>query len=486
MQQSLPISLLQGDRVDNQTDYIDALPVNVSGVLKDILGSKGYILEQPGLTQYGTVSTDGPPIVPYLFSRGGIWNERENNLFRVSDNGFFEVDADGVTNLLGTIAGSGQVSLPYSFNTQAIIGGGNYYLYDSVNGFRQVNDSDLGRPIDATWIDGYYFFTDGEFVYHTDIDNESQIDPLKFATSEFSPDPTLGVGITVDNKVIAFNRYTADFFQNQANEFFAFSILKGRSLNAGIVGTYAKVRIDFPTQYGSGTWFCLGGGKDAENTVYAMNTGATQSISSRTVNKIINSYTDAQLSETVLESRNVEEYTYLLVHLPSHVLLFNFRVAEALGVEKAWSVLVSDAAGQVPYRAINGVYDPRRAQWTYGDKYLDYLTYLDMTSSEQAGEKVECVMYTPFTYLETASIDELMIQTIPGFTTTPDATVFVSLTYNGVTWTQEYSMPYGLPSEYNLRFILRRLGFVRNYFALKFRWVSKSRMAFATANILYS
>lgn len=423
------------------------------------------------------------------FSRGAVWNERQNNLFRASVDKLYSVSSDGISTSLGTIAGTGQVSMPYSFNSQAIIAGGNYYLYDPINGFRQVGDPDVGNPIDAVWIAGYYVFTDGEYIYCTDIANESSINPEDFATSEISPDRTLGVGTTADNKLLSFNRYTIDYFQvtlPAPTEGFPFSIIPARSVNAGIVGTHAKCRIDFPTQYGSGTWFCLGGGTDAETMVYAMSTGGTIPISSRTINKIINAYNDSELSEAYLETRNYFEYTELLVHLPNEVLLFNFKVAEAFGVDKAWTILTSSADGQTPYRGINGVYDTRRAQWTYGDKFTNILTYLDPSTALHAGEMVQCKIYTPFVYLETASIDELMIQTIPGFTEDSDATLFYSITYNGVSWTMENTMQYGLPSAYSQRFISRRLGYCRNYFAMRFRWVSRSRMAFAMANITYS
>jgi len=49
----MQIPLIKGDKVDDTTDYRDALPVNMSGVVKPILGAQGYMLQQPGLTEYG-------------------------------------------------------------------------------------------------------------------------------------------------------------------------------------------------------------------------------------------------------------------------------------------------------------------------------------------------------------------------------------------------------------------------------------------------
>lgn len=470
MQQSMPIHLLSGQKIDSSTDYAQALPVNVSGVVEQVLGAAGYLLQMPGLTAYGGT----PPGT----DRGGLWNERLGNLYRVSGQKLISVDPDGNVAELGTVVGAGQMAMPYSFQTQAVIGLGNYYLYDTTLGFRQVTDTDLGAVIDGVWVDGYYFMTDGEYLLHTDLTDESAIDPLKFATSEFSPDPTKGVGLTADNKVMAFNRYTIEYFLNQANAQFAFTRISARTVLAGIVGTHCKVQI-------AGVWYILGGAKEANISIHAVGVGSTTPIASRQVDKILSAYTEADLASVVLETRTVDTYPYLIVHLPNEVLIFNFKVAAFAGVEKAWTVLVSNPQGTIPYRAINGVFDPRSARWVYGDKYTQILTYLDKLVATHYGEMAECVMYTPFAYLETASIDELEIATVSGFTSNDDATVFFSMTYNGITYSMEASLEYGGPSAYNQRFIARALGYVDDLFAFKFRWVSRSRMAFSEARILY-
>lgn len=58
----MPVTLIKGDKKDENTDYRDALPVNVSGVMRPILGAKGYMLQQPGITEYGNsvALADGP------------------------------------------------------------------------------------------------------------------------------------------------------------------------------------------------------------------------------------------------------------------------------------------------------------------------------------------------------------------------------------------------------------------------------------------
>lgn len=466
------ITLIKGDKVDSNVDYRDALPTNVSGIIRPVLGADGYMLEQPGLTVYGTGAGE---------DRGAQWNDRFDILFRVSGDSLISVSQTGVSTVLGTTtyALTGRhASMTYSYNNQSIVVDEKWFLYNPVDGARRILDPEVGSPIDHVWVDGYFFFTDGEYIYHTDLDNEEAIDPLKFATSEFSPDSTLGVSLTTDDKVIVWNRFTTEYFYNAANEFFAFTRLPARNVQFGIVGTHCKAQI-------GGDWFFMGGAAETNISIFQLGVGTAKNISSREVDKLIAQYSEEELSDCTLETRVVDNYPYLIVRLPSETVMLNMKLAAVVGFEMAWSILQSGQSPGNVYRAINGVFDPRRAQWVYGDISTTDLSYLDESVGTHYGELVECSLFTPFIYLETASIDEIDIQTIPGFNTEDDATVFLSLTYNGVTYSTEESINYGSPGQYGQRFIARRLGSVQDWFSLKLRWVTDSRMAFGTAKLTY-
>lgn len=62
-------------------------------------------------------------------------------------------------------------------------------------------------------------------------------------------------------------------------------------------------------------------------------------------------------------------------------------------------------------------------------------------------------------------------------------TVMVSLTYDGRHYSTEIPVTYSIPGEYTHRFIVYRLGYVRNKFGFKFRWITFGRMAFSLAKI---
>jgi hypothetical protein len=465
-----PVNLIKGDKISVETDYRDALPVNMYAVERDILGAKGYMLCYPGLTELG---------IGIGLDRGAVYNERLTNQYRVSGTKLISVDTAGTTAELGTISGSLQAAMPYSFNTQAVIADSKMWLYSPAGGFNEVTDADLGNPIDGVWVDGYYFLTDGEYIYHTDIDDESSIDPLKFATAEYSPDPSLGLGLTQDNKVIVFGRYSTEYFINRATANFAFQRVPTRAQKIGIVATHAKCEV-------AGNWYITGGYKEDAVSVYILSIGTSTKVSTREVEKILAQYTEPELADMRMESRMEDDISFVLIHLPNETLCFNASIAKSFGKQFAWTILKTDVDGDITYRAINGVFDARSAKWIYGDKQSNLIGQLDNTVFTHYDNMVEWLLYAPFVKLERASIDEIELETIPGHTTLEDAKVAISLTYNGLTYGTEYFMNYGSPSDYGQRFIGRRFGYVSDWVGFKFRGATKSRMSFALFQLTYS
>ena len=165
--------------------------------------------------------------------------------------------------------------------------------------------------------------------------------------------------------------------------------------------------------------------------------------------------------------------------------MYNIKVGAAFGHDHAWSILKSDVSGSSPWRGKFGLFEPRIGKWVYGDRRTSDLGILDESVVTHYGELTEWALYTPAMYLDSYSIDEFEIETVPGFNANDDATVFLSLTYDGNFYSAEHTLEYGSPSGYGTRFMAYQLGYVQNWVSIKLRGASTSRMAFARAKILY-
>lgn len=465
----LEAPLVKGDKVEN-TDYRDALPVNMTSVSRKILGSEGYLTSHSGLTQHAT---------GFGIDRGGVWNERIKKHFRVSGTKFISVDRLGNSTSIGDISGTKQASTnAYSFNTQAIVADGKMWLYDGTT-LTQITDPNLGNPIDVCWIDGYYFLTDGENIYHTLITDEYSIDPLQFATAEFSPDPTLAVDKTADNQVIVFGRYSAEWFINRATDNFAFQRIASKSIKAGVVGTHCETELE-------GRFYILGGGKEESVSIHVIGAGQYNSIATREIDKLIAQYDEDELADAVLETRIQDRDKFIVVRLPNETLLFNLTIATIAGTENAWTIVKSDVVGDTKWRGVNGVFDPRIPSWIYGDNQDERIGRLDDTVSTQYGDAIEQIFYTPLIDLETASINSFELNTLPGTQiNTDNVTCAFSVTNNGLTYGQEWWGLYGERNNYDTRFIRNRLGYVRDNIGFKIRCTSPERLSFSAMVIDY-
>lgn len=471
-----PLPFIKGNKVGKETDYRDALPVNMYAVPEDIFDAKGYMILNYGLSAIG----DG--VTP---CRGAFYNDRLGNNFRVHGNTFVEMDEEGNVNFLGNVLGydsetgeSSPVTMDYSFNTQAVLSANQFFLYDPVGGYRQVTDPDLGNPIDFIWIDGYYFFTDGETLYHTLVTDEEAIDPLDFGVSQFTPDKPKGLGKTQDDKVIVFGRYSTEYFVNDATENFAFQRVQSRQVKSGIVATHLKVELN-------NKWYFVGGNREEGISVHILGVGATQKVATREIEKILAEYTEPELVNAHMESYVIERNSFVKIHLPNHTLLFNETASEKFGINFAWSLLKSDVTGDNPDRSTYPVFDVRVGKWIVGDLLDGRIGYFNNEEATQYGEIIEWILFSPFAYLDGSSIDELELETISGFTADNDATVFLSLTYDGNFYGAEDTIEYGMINEYGRRFIARRLGYIRDFFSIRLRGATRSRMAFARGIITH-
>jgi len=454
----IKIPIILGDKTVSDSDYQDAVPINMIAVLRDVNGDSGYLYSHDGLTLAATGQG---------YDRGALYNERMRRSFRVSGQKLIEIKSvSGVITapVIGDISGADLVSFDYSFNSIMIVADQRAYRFDGAN-LVLMTDPDIGAPIDVAQIDGYYVFTDGEYLYHTDIGDETSIDPLKFATSELSPDPTKAVGRTQDDLLIVFNRYTTEYFINQANEQFAFSRLNQKAVDAGIVGTHAWCPMD-------GNIFILGGRKDEDVSVYVLGSGQTVSISTRFVDSIVGQYTEDQLSTAKLESRTSKRDQLLYIHLPNETLVYNQSIAKKFGVNSAWSIMQFNDG---PWRAINFAFDPNLNMWLAGDRFDEKIARLDPSTASQYGEAIDSYFYTPFVPVESASIDSLELNTVSGFNS-EDVSLFLSTTRDGSNYSSEWSKEVSVVTDYEHRYIARRLGYVRKKIGFKFRAHHKDKI----------
>lgn len=466
------VTLIKGDTLaGNGVDYRDAVPVNMYGVLKPILGAAGYMYQMPGITSFG--QGDG-------VDRGGIWVSTPSfeGHYRVSGNSLIRVDQNGLSTVLGTVPGVEQVPMDFTFNNVILVADGKVYYYNSSAGLRVIPLLGFDKPIiSIVFVAQFVVITDGQFIRHSDILDEESFPINNEAVAEFSPDKTLTLKKNEDNELVVPGQFSIEHFVfNAAPTGFAFTPLDRKATKLGISGTMSIDEMD-------ATYYLVGRREETSPSCYIYSAGTGQKIASREIEQILEGYTDDQLSVCTVDAISLDKVDLIFFHFPDQTYLFNATLAQAQGVDNAWS-LVKTGTYDADYRARNFVRDPRIGEFVVGDKLGANLGILDKKVATQYGEIAEWILYTPIIKLETMSINLLEIETIPGIVNDiEDATVFVSRTEDGRIYGKEWTELYGNRWDYNQRFEIRRFGYVRNWIGFKFRGTSRNRMAFGLLNV---
>jgi hypothetical protein len=189
--------------------------------------SEGIVLQsRPPLVDRGADLGTGP--VRALYKRDGVVGGR---LFGVSANSFFDVSAD-----VGTINGTGPVSIAGNDVGIMVCAGGDLFTYDGVT-FSQVPLPDDFQAVKVA--EGSSRFVvlrkDSGRFYFTPPLNRT-VDALDFATAESESDELLDA-LFIDDILILFGRETVEFWPNTTDNNLPFQPLEGRVLERGIKAT---------------------------------------------------------------------------------------------------------------------------------------------------------------------------------------------------------------------------------------------------------
>lgn len=454
----MQIPILNGIYSDAAADFRTSYPRNLIPVPKGQGISSGYLRPASGIVAAGTGPGTG---------RGGInWN---GQTYRVMGPKLVQVGADGTVTTLGDVgAETTRVSMDYSFDRLGIAAGGRLYYWDGVS-LTRVTDPDLGLVLDVMWIAGYWMTTDGVSLVVTELNDPTSVNPLKYGSSEADPDAIVAVE-KLRNEAYALNRYSIECFQNVGGDLFPFQRIDGAQVPRGVIGTHAYA------EYLS-TFAFVGSARNEAPAVYLMTAGDSQKISTREVDQVLMTFTEAQLASCVLEARVDKGHQHLMLHLPDRCMVYDAAASQIVG-EPVWFTLTSSVVGLGTYRARGLVWCYDR--WSVEDPTSSALGTLVDTVSSHYGQVNGWDCQTMVVYNEGngAIINSLELVCLTG-RSAADSVIWTSYSEDGVTWSQERPTPSGALGDRAKRIQWRRQGRIRNWRIQAFRGTSDAHVSIA-------
>ena len=456
----MQIPILSGIYTDNGPDLRTSYPVNLVPVPKQSGISAGFLRPGDGIVANGT----GPGT-----DRGGInWRGK---CYRVMGTKLVEVASNGAVTVLGDVGGpvNSFVTFDYSFDQLAIASGGRLYYWDGT--LTQVTDPDLGTVLDVVWVDGYFMTTDGEFLIVTELSDPTQVNPLKYGSSEVDPDPVVAL-LKLRNEIYALNRNTIEVFDNVGGDFFPFQRIEGAQVQKGVVGTFACCVFIEAIAF-------LGSGRNEAPGIYVAANATANKISTQEIDEILLQYTEAQLATVKMEARNDKSHQHLYIHLPDRTLVYDAAATQELG-QQVWFTLTSSTAGFSQYRARDMVY--AYDKWLVGDPQSNNVGFLVDNIGTHWGQIVYWEFGTLIVYNESngAIFNELELVSLTGRVALGiDPVISTSYSVDGMAFSQERPLRVGTTGNTTKRLAWFQQGHMRNWRIQRFRGTSQAHLSFA-------
>ncbi len=257
-----------------------------------------YLSRAPGLNLLATVGFG--PI-------RGLWSFG-NYGYVVSGNSLYKLNTAYAATLLGTIVGTGPVSMTDNGTQLFVAANGPSYIYNATtNAFQQITDPDFPGAVTVSYLDGYFVFNEpnSQKIWVTSLLDGLSVDPLDFASAEGAPDDI--VSLIVDHREVwVFGTNSTEVWYDAGTADFPLQRIQGAFNEIGCAAPYSVAKMD-------NSVFWLGADARGRGIVYRANGYTGQRISTHAVEWHIQQY--GNLSDAI-------GYTYQQDGHSFYVLIF--------------------------------------------------------------------------------------------------------------------------------------------------------------------
>lgn len=373
---------------------------------------------------------------------------------------FVLVKENGSYTRIGSISGFDLIQTDISFDYLGIVANNEMYLFDGVT-LIAVTDPDLGNCKSLIWVDGYWMSTDGEYIVVTELDDPFSVSPTKYGSSELDPDPVLKL-LKVRNEPHAINRYTIEVFNNVGSTGFPFQRNEGAQIQKGAISKDAACLFNDAIAF-------LGSGKNESLSIYLASNGTSVKIATTEIEKILQEYTEPELSDAVLEPLYIDGHEILLIHLKNKTLAYDTAATRAAKVH-VWYFLTDTIIDEGAYNTRNFVHCYNK--YIVGNAINASIGTITLNTGDRWGNDIGWEFDTGIVYNESngALFHEIELVALTGNTLAGEnPTIWTSYTLDGQKWSQERGIKAGKTGKTEKRLVWIQQGNMRNWRVQKFR-----------------
>jgi len=278
----------------------------------------GFLNRAPGLRLLTTVGTG--PI-------RGMWQYGDYG-YVVSGLQLYRIDTAYASTLLGTVTGTGPVSMSDNGTQLFIACNPDGFIWNALtNVFQQITDVDFPGAQMVGYVDGYFVFTEpnSQRFWITSILEGTQVDPLDFASAEGDPDNL--VSLIIDHREIwLFGNNSIEVWYDAGAPTFPFQRIQGAVNEIGCSATYSVAKLD-------NSIFWLGGDKRGKGIIYRADGYTGKRVSTHAVEWQIQQYTT--ISDAVAYTYQQDGHAFYVLTFPTANATWVYDVSAQVWHERA-------------------------------------------------------------------------------------------------------------------------------------------------------
>jgi len=262
----------------------------------------------PGIEELGTAGTK---------ATRGAWNLGDVP-YEVAGNTLYRIESDFTNTTIGTIVGTGRVSMAASsLELCIVVPGVKGYIYSVSGGLVEITDATYlaNLSLQVAYKDGYFLHVTDSKLFKSNLNDGTTYDALDFASAEVLPDKITSIHVS-RNQLYVGGVETIEPFQNIGGSGFPYIRIPGGVIPMGVKAKFSLVEY-------ARTFAFIGGAKGEVPSVYLFTGSVPEKIANNAIDLIITALTDAQ-RQTIYCTTYAENGGFFLnVHFPEQVMTYD-------------------------------------------------------------------------------------------------------------------------------------------------------------------
>jgi hypothetical protein len=259
-----------------------------------------FLNRAPGLRLL-TTAGDGP--VRGLWTYDGI-------AYIVSGDKLYSMVGFGTPVVIGTVSGTGPVSMADNGTQLFIACGGPSYIYNNRTGvLGPITDPDFPGALTVGYLDGYFVFIEpnSQKIWVTTLLDGTSVEPLDFASAEGSPDNLISM-IVDHREAWLFGTNSVEVYYDAGNIDFPLQRIQGAYNEIGCAATYSVAKLD-------NGLFWLGSDARGQGIVYRSQGYTGIRVSTHAIEYAISQY--GNISDAIGYTYQQEGHAFYVLIFPS-------------------------------------------------------------------------------------------------------------------------------------------------------------------------